>query len=655
MPTKSNLFLSAILTIGAAVLIGGCTPPPPPRPTYDSGVTDAEPDWEASSPPEYVMPSVDPLGEPASEGVAESAPEPSRLEPKPTDEPAPAADDEADQEMADDSADEVIDEAAEEAEMDTDPADSPAAEEAAAPAPWEPAETPETAPESSPEPAPEPGAAAAAPATPAAGERVVTGDWPCWGGDVHRNMVNATTGIAIDFEPAATVEEGKRLLWVAKLGSQTYGNPVVSNGKVYVGTNNGGEYRPKHKGDRGVVLCFEEKTGKFLWQLTREKLPQGRVNDWPEQGICSAPFVEGNRLWVVTNRCELMCLDTEGFYDQENDGPYTDETDNEQQDADIVWSLDMIEEMGVFPHNLATSSPIVVGDLVYILTSNGVDEAHLELPSPRSPSFIAVHKVTGEVVWEDNSPLDTILHGQWSSPAAGVVNGQTQIYMPGGNGWLYALDAKTGEHLWEFDLNPKDSKWELGGRGTRNNNITPPVFFENSVVLGVGQDPEHGEGVGHIYRIDATKKGDVSPVTPENQPNPNSAQIWHWGGVDKDGSLTGEKDNDCFRRTLSTVAIHDGLVYAPDLSGRIHCLDFATGKRYWEADILAAVWGSPMVADGKMFLGDEDGVLSVFALGKEEKKIAEIEFPSSIYSTPTIANGVMFISDRSRLYAISIQ
>jgi len=430
---------------------------------------------------------------------------------------------------------------------------------------------------------------------------------------------------------------------------------VVSNGKVYVGTNNGGEYRPKHKGDRGVVLCFEEKTGKFLWQLTREKLPQGRVNDWPEQGICSAPFVEGNRLWVVTNRCELMCLDTEGFYDQENDGPYTDETDNEQQDADIVWSLDMIEEMGVFPHNLATSSPIVVGDLVYILTSNGVDEAHLELPSPRSPSFIAVHKVTGEVVWEDNSPLDTILHGQWSSPAAGVVNGQTQIYMPGGNGWLYALDAKTGEHLWEFDLNPKDSKWELGGGGTRNNIISTPVFFENSVVLGVGQDPEHGEGVGHIYRIDATKKGDVSPVTPENQPNPNSAQIWHWGGVDKDGSLTGEKDNDCFRRTLSTVAIHDGLVYAPDLSGRIHCLDFATGKRYWEADILAAVWGSPMVADGKMFLGDEDGVLSVFALGKEEKKIAEIEFPSSIYSTPTIANGVMFISDRSRLYAISIQ
>jgi outer membrane protein assembly factor BamB len=669
MHTRITILLPSTLAILAAVLLGGCTPPPPARSggdsditasditTTDSTATDTaatEPEPEAVGPAEPALMPTDPAAEPAPE----AAPETPTREPKPSEEPAgvdQAA--EEDEEMENETPDPAPEEAkqpeAEKAEPEaaakpeSQPAEE-AAEKAEMPAEEKPAaETP-----AAPVPADQAKPEAAAPAS---GDRVVTGDWPCWGGSIERNMINATTPIAIDFVPAETSEEGKKLLWVAKLGSQTYGNPVVSNGKVWVGTNNGGEYRPKHKGDRGCVLCFEEKTGKFLWQLTREKLPQGRVNDWPEQGICSAPFVEGDRMWVVTNRCELMCLDTEGFYDKENDGPYTTEVDAEEQDADIVWSLDMIELMGVFPHNLATSSPVVVGDMVYILTSNGVDEAHLEVPSPRSPSFIAVNKVTGEVVWEDNTPFDTILHGQWSSPAAGIVNGQTQIYMPGGNGWLYALDAKTGEHIWEFDLNPKDAKWELGGRGTRNNIIATPVFFENSVILGMGQDPEHGEGVGHIYRIDATKKGDVSPVTPENQPNPNSAQIWHWGGVDTDGSLTGEKDNECFRRTLSTVAIHDGLVYAPDLSGRIHCLDFATGKRYWEADILAAVWGSPMVADGKMFLGDEDGILSIFAASKELKKIGEIEFPSSIYSTPTIANGVMYVSDRSRLYAIATQ
>jgi outer membrane protein assembly factor BamB len=502
----------------------------------------------------------------------------------------------------------------------------------------------------------------------ATAERVITGDWPCWGGDVARNMVNATTGFSDVFTPKTTVEDPRRLsrvpetpiddfniLWQVPLGSQTYGNPVVSGGKVFVGTNNGGQYRPQHQGDRGVLLCFDEKTGEFLWQLTREKLPQGRVNDWPEQGICSAPYVEGNRLWLVTNRCELMCLDTEGFRDGKNDGPYTDEVDTDEQDADIIWILDMMEELGVFPHNLATSSPLVHGDLVLLLTSNGVDEAHLELPSPRSPSFLAVNKHTGEIVWEDNTPLDRVLHGQWSSPALGIVDGQAQVYMPGGDGWLYALDAETGEHLWKFDLNPKDSRWELGGRGTRNNIIATPVFYQNSVILGVGQDPEHGEGVGHIYRIDVTKRGDVSPVTEDNQPNPNSAQIWHLGGIDEDGSKTGEPGMEAFRRTLSTVAIHDGLVYAPDLSGRIHCIDFETGRRYYEADVMAAIWGSPMVADGKVFIGNEDGLISVFNTGKELKMASMIEFPSSIYSTPTIANGVMFVSDRSRLYAISTQ
>jgi len=510
-----------------------------------------------------------------------------------------------------------------------------------------------------------PAAAVVASSAPA-GDRVVTGDWPCWGGSVNRNMVNATTGFSEAFTPKTVVENPRKLskvpetpvdefnvLWTARLGSQTYGNPVVANGKVWVGTNNGGEYRPQHKGDRGGVLCFDEKTGAFLWQLTREKLPQGRVNDWPEQGICSTPFAEGDRLWVVTNRCELMCLDTEGFLDDENDGPYTDEADKEKQDADIVWSLDMIEELGVFPHNLATSSPVVYGDMVYLLTSNGVDEAHLEVPSPRAPCFLAVNKSTGEVVWEDNTPFDRILHGQWSSPAIGVVNGEAQVYMPGGDGWLYALNAKNGEHIWKFDMNPKNSKWELGGRGTRNAIIATPVFYQNSVILGVGQDPEHGEGIGHLYRIDATKTGDVSPTTEDNQPNPNSAQIWHLGGIDEDGSQTGEAGAEAFRRTLSTVSIHQGLVYAPDLSGRIHCVDFETGKRYWEADVMAAIWGSTMVADGKVFLGNEDGLMTIFNEGKEFKLAANIEFNSSIYSTPTIANGVMFVTDRSQLYAIA--
>ncbi len=484
------------------------------------------------------------------------------------------------------------------------------------------------------------------------------GDWPMWGGDIARNMHAKVDGVSLDFN----LKDGTNVAWTVGLGSQTYGNAIVADGHVYVGTNNGAQYRPKHEGDRGCLICFDEETGEFLWQLTREKLPTGRVNDWPLQGICSTPAVEGERMWVVTNRCELMCLDTKGFRDNENDGDYQEEVDAEQEDADIVWSIDMMDELGVFPHNLATSSPVVYGDMVYILTSNGVDEAHLELPSPRAPSFLAVNKETGEIAWEDNTPFDKILHGQWSSPAVGIVDGKAQVYFPGGDGWLYALDANTGEHIWKFDLNPKQTKWELGGAGTRNAVIASPVVIDNSVIIAVGQDPEHGEGVGHLWRIDATKTGDISSELGEigqpGTPNPNSGVIWHYGGTDEDGSITGKPGRTVFRRTMSTVAVGDGLLFAADLSGFVHCIDFKTGQRYWEHDLFSGIWGSPMLADGKVFIGVEDGKLIVYEANKEAPVVLkeyDTQNYSSIYSTPTFANGKMFVTDRARLYAIQVK
>jgi len=488
-------------------------------------------------------------------------------------------------------------------------------------------------------------------------------DWTMWGGTPSRNMKSDATGVSLDFGLRKTRDgqNGRNVVWSAQLGSQTYGNPGVSGGKVLVGTNNGAEYREKHKGDRGVILCFDEESGKLLWQLTREKLLAGQVNDWPEQGICSSAVVEGDRAWVVTNRCELMCIDMEGFRDGENDGVVQDEPDHEELDADIVWNFDMIEEMGVFPHNLATSSPVIHGDTVFLVTGNGVDEAHLEIPSPRAPSFLAVNKNTGEVIWEQNYPFNQILHGQWSSPAVGEVNGQVQIYFPGGNGWIYALNPADGEIIWKFDCNPKETKWELGGAGSRNNIIGTPIFVDNSVLIGVGQDPEHGEGVGHFWRIDATKTGDVSAELGEinvpGKPNPNSAVIWHYGGVDDDGSVTGTAGGKVFRRTMSTAAVSNGLVFISDLSGYVHCLDFKTGARHWEHDMLSAVWGSPMAVDGKVFIGNEDGKLVVFEANSEKANILgsfDTDKYSSVYSTPVFCNGHMYLSDRTRLYRVNV-
>jgi outer membrane protein assembly factor BamB len=445
-------------------------------------------------------------------------------------------------------------------------------------------------------------------------------DWPMWGGTPQRNMAAPTGPLPASWDASAKTN----IKWKAEVGSTSYGNPVVADGKVFLGTNNDRPRNPVVTGDKGVLMCFRESDGGFLWQAISDKLETGMENDWPEQGVCSSPAVEGKRLYYVTNRAELVCLDTEGFIDGENDGSYQDEKLKGPTDADIVWKLDMIKELGVFPHNMANSSPVVWEDLVFVETSNGRTENHEKIPAPKAPSFLAVNKTTGKVVWQDASPGENILHGQWSSPGLGLVDGAMQAFFPGGDGWLYGFNARTGEKLWWFDLNPKGSVWPK----TKNDGISTPVFVDGRVYMSVGQDPESGEGVGHMYAIDPRRRGDIT----------ETGRIWQY---------------DKIRRSISTAAIADGLVYISDFSGFLHCVDAATGAPYWTFDALAAVWGSPLVGDGKVYLGDEDGDVIVLQAGKTMKKLAEINMGNAVYGTPVPANGVLYIMTRSDLYAIA--
>ena len=263
-------------------------------------------------------------------------------------------------------------------------------------------------------------------------------------------------------------------------------------------------------------------------------------------------------------------------------------------------------------------------------TGNGVDEGHVNIPSPQAPSFVALDKNTGKLVWESNLPGERIIHGNWSNASFGVVKGRPEVVFGGGDGWVYSFEPRTGALLWKFDANPKGTVYALGGRGTKNDIIASPVIFDDKVYIGVGQDPEHGEGVGNFWAIDASLSGDVTEKAP----------VWHRGGDD-------------FRRTISTAAIKDGIAYVSDLSGFLYALDARTGQLYWKHDVLAAVWGSPFVADGKVYLGDEDGDVVILKTGKTKEIVGEMHMGSSVYTTPYAKGGVLYILTRNRLYAIA--
>ena len=501
--------------------------------------------------------------------------------------------------------------------------------------------------------------------------KVKPSDWPQWGGSPERNNTPEGKNIPTEWD----VESGKNIKWKMPLGSQTYGNATVANGKVYIGTNNEAGYlkRFPKQIDLGALICFNEEDGKFLWQHSSPKLPTGRVHDWPLQGICCAPYVDGERLWFVTSRGEVQCLDTEGFYDGENDGSFKAEVNENKDEADIIWVYDMMGEQKVSQHNMCSCSITCVDNVLLINTSNGVDESHITLPSPEAPSFIALDKDTGKVLWTDKSPGTNILHGQWSSPAYAELGGRKQAIFAGGDGWIYSFEpAGDGEGNpklhWKFDANPKESKWILGGRGTRNNVIATPVIYDGLVYCAVGQDPEHGEGQGHLWCIDPTKSGDVSPTLAQKSDgsplpprrlqsvdkdkgekvikNDNSAVVWHysqWG----DGEF-----EQTMHRSCGTVGIKNNLLYISDFSGLVHCLDAKSGKAHWTYDMFAAAWGSPLIVENKVYIGDEDGDITIFELSKTQKIISEVNMNNSVYTTPVVANNVLYIANKNTLYAI---
>lgn len=459
-------------------------------------------------------------------------------------------------------------------------------------------------------------------------------------------------------------DAAKNVRWVARLGSESYGSPVIAGERVFCATNNGAGYLSKRYPatvDLGCLLCFAQNDGRFLWQHSVEKLAAGANVDWPKQGICCSPLIEGGRAYIVTNRGEVVSLDVRG---------------KEAGESKPLWRFDMMGQLGVVQRYMACCSVTAAGELLLVGTSNG-RESDQKIAAPDAPSFIALEKATGKLVWADNSPGANILDGQWSSPAFAVLGGAPQAIFAGGDGWLYSFDPTTNDGgkpklLWKLDCNPKDAQWK-GATGRRNTIISTPVIHDGRVYLATGQDPEAGEGPGDLWCIDPTRRGDVSPelvVDAQGKPvavrralaldakageravaNPNSAAVWHYGGVPcENGAGSFDK---VMHRSLGMPVIANGLLVMGDFSGLVHCLDVKTGRAHWTHDMLSAVWGSPLVADGKIYLGNDDGDVLVFELSPKLKVLAKNAMGNSVFGTPVALGNTLYIATRCHLFALA--
>jgi len=521
---------------------------------------------------------------------------------------------------------------------------------------------------------------------------VFADDQPQWGQKYSRNMVSGETGLPETFDPA----NGKNIKWVVPLGTESYSTPVVGSGKVLIGTNNGNPRDPRHKGDRGVLLCLDEKDGSLCWQLVVPKLIPALYRDWPGSGICSPATVEGDRVFIVNNRGQVLCLDLNGQTNG-NDGPYRDEGQHmasrgaepmeiTETDADIIWLFDMLAEVGVHQHDAAHSSILLHKQFLYVNTSNGLNSKHERIAAPNAPSLIVLDKTTGRLVAQEDEKISTrIFHSTWSSPALGQVNpvrdlplettplkktltgnptekvsngvnGRTLVFFGGGDGVCYAFDAvKSALHgtwrqpsqrphgaaaagveklkrVWRFDCDPTSPK----------ENIHQYIKNRSESPSNIKSMP-----VFHNNRVYITVGGD----------------IW-WGkhqawlkciDATKTGDITNSGEVWSYpleRHCCSTPAVYDGLVFVADCGRMLHCVDAETGRPYWTHQTKGEIWASTLVADGKVYIGTRRGDFWVLAASKKKRVISSIELDSPMHGSPIAANGVLYIATMKKLYAV---
>ena len=466
---------------------------------------------------------------------------------------------------------------------------------------------------------------------------------PQWGQPHTRNMISPETGLPESFNP----ETGENIVWTVSLGDSSYGSPIAAAGKIFAGANNAQPRDSQRDGDRAVLLCLDEATGALQWQLAVPRIGGDKYLDWPRIGMCSPPTIEGDRVYTVTNRYEVVCLDLNGLANG-NDGPFQDEASYfagpgndplplSPLDADVIWKLDMVQDVGMYPHDGAHASILLDGPWLYLNTCNGVDNTHAVIRCPEAPSIIAVEKSTGRLVAKDAEGIGPrIFHSTWASPALGQAQGKPALFFGGGDGVLYAFDALPHDapaepvhifqRIWRYDGDPTAPK-ENVHEYLKNKEVSPsiilgmPVLHANKVYVTLGGDIWWGKREAWLKCVDAGQ----------------GTEVWSYPLAE---------------HAVSTASIHNGLLFITDCGGNIHCLDPETGQPYWTHTLRSEMWGSTLVADGKVYAGSRAGDFVILAEGKEKRVLAEIKFDAEVNSTPMAANGALYVATQETLYAI---
>jgi outer membrane protein assembly factor BamB len=411
------------------------------------------------------------------------------------------------------------------------------------------------------------------------------GDWPNWRGP-NRNGVSDETGLVSTWS-----KTGENLLWRVDLTARA--TPIVLDGRVCVSGRSGtGPTR------REMAACFDAGTGKKLWQrdfnVYNTMVPFSRVG-WaalagdPETGYVYTQNVDG----------QIVCLDENGK---------------------TVWQHRLGEEYGRGSgYGGRTLIPLVDEDrVVYGVVGAGWGDM-----GPPRQRYMAFDKRTGAVRWISTpaqGPFDDA--NNQASPTVGVIGGRRLVVGGGADGWLYAVDARTGEPVWRF---------QVSVRG-----LNSPPTIDGDVVYAAHSEENVDEGpMGGVVAIDGKGTGDIT----------KTGQLWRTEGL-----------------TVGFAAptVTGGRVYVVDNAANLHALDQKTGKKMWDHTLGTIGRTAPVFADGKLYLTEQVGKMLIVQPGAQTAKTLDTEeltIPAEgrfaeIWGSVAVAYGRIYFTTEEGLYCL---
>lgn len=431
-------------------------------------------------------------------------------------------------------------------------------------------------------------------ATSFCGNVAQAGDWPSWRGPYH-NSVSAETGLVEEWD----LESGKNVLWTSDIGGRAA--PIVMNGRVFL------DCRTEHDVSTGSkelidaqeqVVCFDAESGKVLWQdrfnVFQTDIPAPRVG-WASM----AGDLETGNVYVHSVSGIFRC--------------YT-------PDGDVVWEKSLFEEYGkISGYGGRTQAPVIDEDRI-IVGFFGLNWGRYKSPPPKM-TYYCFDKKTGELLWTSpvgGQPYDT----NYSVPTIAEIDGQRLLIGGGADGGIHAINARTGEPVWSFQMSKRGLNASAAVEG-------------NMVYISHGEDNIDSLDFGRIQCIDGRGTGDITETN----------SVWR-----KDGIKAG----------YTALLVKDGVLYVIADTGKLHAYDSKSGEELWEYSLGTVGKGSPIWADGKLYAMEVNGNIHILKPSREKcESLSRNELTArvgkgmdEIYATPAISDGRVFFVTRDRTICV---